>query len=54
MLVMPNIGDFIATAFGLALLLVGILLIVIVIVKKDWRDSDFLMKNFGYNPKDYD
>ncbi len=21
-------------------------------VKKDWRDSDFLMKNFGYNPKD--
>ena len=20
--------------------------------KKDWRDSDFLMKNFGYNPKD--
>ena len=23
-------------------------------VKKDWRDSDFLMKNFGYNPKDYD
>lgn len=34
MLVMPNIGDFIATAFGLALLLVGILLIVIVIVGK--------------------
>lgn len=23
-------------------------------VKKDWRDSDFMMKNFGYNPKDYD
>lgn len=23
-------------------------------VKKDWRDSDFLMKNFGYNPTDYD
>jgi len=23
-------------------------------VKKDWRDSDFLMKNFGYNPKDID
>ncbi len=23
-------------------------------VKKDWRDSDFLMKNFGYNPKDAD
>jgi len=23
-------------------------------VKKDWRDSDFLMKNFGYDPKDYD
>lgn len=21
-------------------------------VKKDWRDSDFLMKNFGYNTKD--
>ena len=21
-------------------------------VKKDWRDSDVLMKNFGYNPKD--
>ena len=21
-------------------------------VKKDWRDSDFLMKNFGYNPSD--
>lgn len=21
-------------------------------VKKDWRDSDFHMKNFGYNPKD--
>jgi len=21
-------------------------------VKKDWRDSDFLMKNFGYNSKD--
>ena len=21
-------------------------------VKNDWRDSDFLMKNFGYNPKD--
>ena len=21
-------------------------------VKKDWRDSDFLMKNFGYNLKD--
>ena len=20
-------------------------------VKKDWRDSDILMKNFGYNPK---
>ncbi|MCR5798555.1 MAG: GTPase Era [Lachnospiraceae bacterium] len=23
-------------------------------VKKDWRDSDFLIKNFGYDPKDYD
>jgi len=22
-------------------------------VKKDWRDSDFLIKNFGYNPKEY-
>ena len=21
-------------------------------VKKDWRDSDFLIKNFGYNKKD--
>lgn len=21
-------------------------------VKKDWRDSDYLIKNFGYNPKD--
>ena len=21
-------------------------------VKKDWRDSDFLLKKFGYNPKD--
>jgi len=21
-------------------------------VKKDWRDSDFLIKNFGYNPED--
>lgn len=23
-------------------------------VKKDWRDSDFLLKNFGYNPQDVD
>lgn len=23
-------------------------------VKKDWRDSDFLLKNFGYNPKQTD
>lgn len=23
-------------------------------VKKDWRESDFMLKNFGYNPKDYD
>lgn len=23
-------------------------------VKKDWRDSDFLMKNYGYNPMDID
>lgn len=23
-------------------------------VKPDWRDSDFLMKNYGYNPKDID
>ena len=22
-------------------------------VKKDWRDSDFLLKNFGYNTKEY-
>ena len=21
-------------------------------VKKDWRDSDFLLKNFGYNEKE--
>ena len=21
-------------------------------VKKDWRDSDFLLKNFGYDPKE--
>lgn len=21
-------------------------------VKKDWRDSDFLIKNFGYDKKD--
>jgi GTP-binding protein Era len=21
-------------------------------VKKDWRDSDYLLKNFGYNPSD--
>ena len=21
-------------------------------VKKDWRDSDYLLKNFGYNPKE--
>ena len=21
-------------------------------VKKDWRDSDFLLKNFGYHEKD--
>lgn len=20
-------------------------------VKKDWRDSDFLLKNFGYDPR---
>ena len=23
-------------------------------VKKDWRDSDFLIKNFGYDKKDFD
>ena len=23
-------------------------------VKKDWRDSDFLIKNFGYRKTDYD
>lgn len=22
-------------------------------VKKDWRDSDFLIKNFGYDKKEY-
>jgi GTP-binding protein Era len=22
-------------------------------VKKDWRDSDFLIRNFGYEPSDY-
>lgn len=22
-------------------------------VKKDWRDSDYLLKNFGYNPDDF-
>jgi len=22
-------------------------------VKKDWRDSDFLMKNFGYNKDEH-
>jgi len=22
-------------------------------VKKEWRDSDYLLKNFGYNPDDY-
>ena len=22
-------------------------------VKKDWRDSDFLIKNFGYDRNDY-
>ena len=22
-------------------------------VKKDWRDSDFLIKNFGYDKNDY-
>ena len=21
-------------------------------VRKDWRDSDLLLKNYGYNPKD--
>ena len=23
-------------------------------VKKDWRDSDFLIKNFGYDPKEHE
>ena len=23
-------------------------------VKKDWRDSDFLIKNFGYDKKDFE
>lgn len=35
-----------------ALLEVRVNLQLWVKVKKDWRDSDFLLKNFGYNPKD--
>ena len=23
-------------------------------VKKDWRDSDYLIKNFGYDKKDFE
>lgn len=23
-------------------------------VKKDWRDSDFMIKNYGFNPKEFD
>ena len=39
----PEIEDLLETQVNLKLW---------VKVKKDWRDSDFLMKNFGYNPKD--
>lgn len=39
----PEIEDLLETQVNLQLW---------VKVKKDWRDSDFLMKNFGYNPKD--
>ena len=39
----PEIEDFLEMQVNLQLW---------VKVKKDWRDSDFLMKNFGYNPKD--
>lgn len=39
----PDIEDLVETQVNLQLW---------VKVKKDWRDSDFLMKNFGYNPKD--
>lgn len=39
----PDIEDLLETQVNLQLW---------VKVKKDWRDSDFLLKNFGYNPKD--
>ena len=41
----PEIEDLLETKVNLQLW---------VKVKKDWRDSDFLLKNFGYNPKDID
>lgn len=39
----PEIEDLLETQVNLQLW---------VKVKKDWRDSDFLLKNFGYNPQD--
>lgn len=39
----PDIEDLLGTKVNLQLW---------VKVKKDWRDSDFLLKNFGYNPKE--
>lgn len=41
----PEIEDMLETKVNLQLW---------VKVKKDWRDSDFLMKNFGYDKKDID
>lgn len=41
----PEIEDMLETKVNLQLW---------VKVKKDWRDSDFLLKNFGYDPKDTD
>lgn len=41
----PEIEDLLETKVNLQLW---------VKVKKDWRDSDFLLKNFGYDPKDTD
>lgn len=41
----PEIEDMLETKVNLQLW---------VKVKKDWRDSDFLMKNFGYDKKDTD
>lgn len=40
----PEIEDMLETKVNLKLW---------VKVKKDWRDSDFLLKNFGYNQKDF-